>query len=493
MQVNIIGSGFSSLAASAYLAKAGFEVDVYEKNETLGGRARIYQRDGFQFDMGPSWYWMPDVFDRFFSDFDKATSDFYALKRLSPAYKVYFQNESLDIPDSFEAILDLFEKVEPGSSKHLKKFMSRAEYNYNIAVKNLVYKPGLSPFELVTPQTIMNVSKFFTTIRDEVRRSFKNKNLIALLEFPVLFLGAKPQNTPAFYSFMNYADFVLGTWYPEGGMHSVVEGMVRLAKSLGVRFHTNANVENINISNKSVTGIRVNGSDIAADIVLSGADYNHTEQLVNTENRSYSKKFWDRKTFAPSALLYYVGFDKKLKNLAHHTLFFDRDFDDHAVLIYDKPAWPKDPLFYASFPSINDPTVAPEGKEAATFLVPLAPDLEDSEELRERCFDLFMERFEDLTHQKLADQILFKRSYCVNDFKSDYNSFKGNAYGMANTLMQTGFLRPRIKSKKLQNLYFTGQLTVPGPGVPPALISGKLAADLIIKEKTKKRVNVVHV
>ncbi|WP_430927385.1 phytoene desaturase family protein [Polaribacter marinivivus] len=483
--VHIIGSGFSSLSAASYLAKAGYKVTVLEKNDTLGGRARQYKNMGFTFDIGPTWYWMPDVFGKFFADFGKKPNDFYQLDRLKPGYQVYFDvNDSITVPGNLDAIYKIFEDEEKGSSKHLKSFLASARENYDIAVKKMVYKPGISPLELVSTETIARVSQFFSTIRKDVRKNIKSNKLIQILEFPVLFLGAKPSNTPAFYNFMNYADFGLGTWHPKGGMYKVVEGMVSLAKSLGVEFVTNAAVDKIvTDSNNAVKALQVNGEEIATDLVLSGADYHHTEQLLDNNLRQYSEKYWSKKTFAPSSLLFYVGFDKKIKNVCHHTLFFDTDFDIHAKDIYDTPKWPKNPLFYASFSSITDDTLAPEGKEAGTFLIPLAPGLEDTEELREKYFNKILVRLEKLTGQDVRKSIIFKKSFCVNDFIKEYNSYKGNAYGLANILMQTAFLRPKIKSKKVKNLYFTGQLTVPGPGVPPALISGKIASDLIIKNQ----------
>ena len=483
--IHIIGSGFSALAASCYMAKAGYNVTVLEKNDTLGGRARQYKKDGFTFDIGPSWYWMPDVFERFFADFDKKPSDYYILDKLNPGYEVYFgENSSFKISSELNEIYTLFEKEEKGSAKHLKSFLDSAKSNYDTAITDLVYQPGVSPLELVNTTTIARVSQFFSTIRKQVRKNIRSTKLIKILEFPVLFLGAKPNNTPAFYNFMNYADFGLGTWHPRGGMYTVIEGMVSLAESLGVNFQTNSGVEKIiTDASNNVTALMVNGKEIKTDLVLSGADYHHTETLLDKNIRQYSEKYWDKKTFAPSSLLFYVGFDKKIKNVSHHTLFFDTDFDAHAKEIYDNPQWPTDPLFYANFTSITDKTSAPEGKEAGFFLIPLAPGIKDTEALREEYFHKIMDRFETLTNQEVKSHVLFKKSFCVNDFKKEYNSYKGNAYGMANTLLQTAFLRPKIKSSKVDNLYFTGQLTVPGPGVPPALISGKIASELIIKSQ----------
>ena len=482
-KISIIGSGFSALAASAYLAQSGHDVTVFEKNDAIGGRARQLKKDGFTFDMGPSWYWMPDVFERFFADFGKKTTDYYELIKLSPAYRVYYGiDDYITIADNLTEIIDAFEAIEKGSGTLLQDFMARAKSNYDIAIKDLVYRPGVSPLELITPKTAMKVGEFFSNISRDVRKKFKNKKLIQILEFPVLFLGAKPSDTPSFYSFMNYADFGLGTWHPKTGMFDVVRAMESLAKELGVKFQTSANIEKIIVENKTAVAIQVNGERIQSDLVLSGADYHHTETLLEQEHRAYTEKYWDSRVFAPSSLLFYVGFNKKIDNISHHALFFDVDFYQHAKDIYDEPQWPKEPLFYANFPSLTDKTAAPEGMESGFFLVPLAPGINDTEELREEYFDKIIDRFETLTGQSIKNNIIFKQSFCKNDFVSEFNSYKGNAYGMANTLLQTAFLRPKLKSKKVKNLYFTGQLTVPGPGVPPALISGKLVSELINKQ-----------
>lgn len=481
-KIIIIGSGFSSLSASCYLAKAGFDVTIFEKNSSIGGRARQIIKEGFTFDIGPSWYWMPDIFDKFFLDFDKKTSDYYQLDKLSPAYKIFFSDDVITIGDSMDKICVEFERIESGSSKHLRKFIAEAQKNYSIAIEKVVLKPGISPFELVTRDTVLKVDQFFKTISGEVRKKFKNPKLISTLEFPVLFLGAKPSKTPSFYSFMNFADFGLGTWHPKGGMYEVIKAMSDLANELGVGINTGRTVEKIRVENGKSVGVICNGVEYESDYVVSGADYHHSETLLDNDYRQYSESFWDRKTFAPSCLLFYIGFDKKLKNVEHHNLFFDTDFELHAQEIYDEPSWPSDPLFYANFPSVTDVSMAPSGAETGFFLVPIAPALEDTPELREQYFDLIMDRFQKRTDQQILNNVIFKESFCVNDFIEEYNSYKGNAYGMANTLSQTAFLRPKLRSKKVKNLFFTGQLTVPGPGVPPSLISGKLVSDLILKQ-----------
>lgn len=486
-KVAIIGSGFSSLSAACYLAQAGNDVTIFEKNEAIGGRASQFKKDGFTFDTGPTFYWMPDVFDRFFADFNRKTSDYYEISRLDPGYKVYFEkDDSLDISVSLDKLYKAFEKEEPGSSKFLKKFLSMAAFNYKAAMDKVIYRPGKSPFELVTFATMTRLGEFTRSISKTIRKHVKSQRLIKILEFPVIFLGAKPQNIPTFYCFMNYADMILGTWHPKGGFYKVIEGISKLANELGVKIQTNAAVEKIEVDKNTATGLIINKEFLAFDSIISGADYHHTETLLDSQYKNYNERYWEKKTFAPSALLFFVGFNKKVKNVNHHTLFFDTNFDKHIDTIYGEPSWPKDPLFYTSFPSITDNTMAPEGKEAGVFLIPLAPGLEDTDAIREDYFNQIIKRMERITGQRLSDDILFKKSFCVSDFVDSFNAYKGNAYGLANTLMQTAFLKPKMENKKVKNLVYTGQLTVPGPGVPTTIISGKIAANLTLKKLKKQ-------
>jgi phytoene desaturase len=483
-KIIILGSGFSSLAASCYLAKAGFDVTILEKNSEAGGRARQLIKQGFTFDIGPTFYWMPDVFERFFSDFGKKSSDYYDLVKLDPGYQVYFGvRDSISVSADLEKIKAEFERIETGSSAKLQKFMNNARDNYEIAINDLVYKPGQNLMEIINLRTFGKLNQFIDTIKAQVGRYIKNHKLRQILEFPVLFLGAKPSNTPAFYNFMNYADFGLGTWHPKGGMYMVVEAIKKLSADLGVKIIYDTAADSINIKNKKVVSVSSKGIDHECDILLSGADYHHTETLLPGAYRQYSESYWQSRTFAPSALLFYIGFDKKIENVSHHTLFFDTDFELHARAIYDTKTYPENPLFYASFPSKTDADAAPAGKEAGIFLIPLAPGLkEDNDEIRKKYYNIIIDRLEKATGQNIRENVIFNDSFSVNDFISQYNSYKGNAYGLANTLLQTHILKPQLNSSKVKNMYFTGQLTVPGPGVPPSLISGKIVSELIIKK-----------
>ena len=488
-KITILGSGISSLSSASFLAKAGHDVTVLEKNDSIGGRARKFETDGFVFDMGPSWYWMPDVFEKFYQKFGHTTADFYELVRLDPSYRVFWSDgEPTDIPADADALFALFESLEPGSTPKLKKFLEEAAYKYDVGINDLVYKPGLKWSEFADMRIAKGLFKMHltTSYAGYIRKYFKHPKILSLLEFPILFLGAMPEKTPALYSLMNYADMQLGTWYPMGGMHKIIEAFQEIAVEQGVKIKTSSEVTGFEYKGRNITHAKTGSGDFAADYVVSGADYHHTDKKLINGFANYSDKYWDKRVMAPSCLLFFLGVSKKVDNLLHHNLFFDESFRQHAVDIYEKPEWPGAPLFYVCCPSKTDPSVAPEGHENLFLLVPLAPDLKDSEEKRNEYLEILLTRLEKHTGAEVRDHIVYKRSYCMDDFRKDYHAFKGNAYGLANTLMQTAILKPSIKNSNLDNLFYTGQLTVPGPGVPPAIISGEVVAEEVLKTIRKK-------
>jgi phytoene desaturase len=480
----IIGSGFSGLSAAAYLSAAGHEVHVYEKNAEPGGRARqITTSGGYVFDMGPSWYWMPDVFEKFFADFHHTASDFYDLKLLDPSFEMVFgKNDSISVPADFSALCEMFDAIEPNSSGRLIQFMKEAEIKYRIGMEKFVYQPSLSIREFMSPEILMNALQLnlFRSHGSHIRKYFSDPRLLALMEFPILFLGGTAENIPALYTLMNYAGLKLGTWYPMGGFGKVIEAMKNIAEKQGAHFHFNATVEKIQLRNRAADSLLVNGKTIRTDGIIAAADYEHVENhLLPPSVKNYKNGYWNHKVFAPSCLIFYLGINKTIPRLLHHTLFFDESLSQHGKEIYDQPQWPTKPLFYVCCPSKTDPGVAPSGHENIFMLMPIAPGLKDTDEIREHYFEIMMDRLETFCGTSIRSYIDYKKSYCINDFIHDYNSFKGNAYGLANTLKQTAMLRPTIRNKKIHNLFYAGQLTVPGPGVPPSIISGKIAADLL--------------
>lgn len=485
----VIGSGFAGLSAATHLAEAGFEVTILEKNSQPGGRARQFEAAGFTFDMGPSWYWMPDVFEQYFQTFGKKVSDYYQLERLDPSYRVYFgENDFVDLSAEMDELFAMFDRIEPGSAAELKSFLSDAAYKYEVGINDLVRKPGRSLLEFADWRVAKGVVQLqlFSSIQRVIHKKFSHPKLRSLLEFPVLFLGAMPKDTPALYSLMNYADMVGGTWYPKGGMYEIVKAMVALAEEKGVQILCDQEVTRIAIHGGRANRVYTAEQVFEADVFVAGADYHHVEQnLLPPEGRMYNEKYWSKRKMAPSSLLYYIGLDKPLDGVLHHTLFFDESLEEHGKEIYENPQWPSKPLFYVSAVSKTDPDSAPEGMENVFILIPTAPGLEDGPEVREKYLEIVLERIERLTGQNVRDHIVYQRSYAHKDFVEDYHAFKGNAYGLANTLDQTAILKPAMKSKKIKNLYFTGQLTTPGPGVPPSLISGQVVAGEVVKDLKK--------
>lgn len=485
-RVLVIGAGFAGLAAATSLADKGYDVTILEKNNLPGGRARVFEAEGFTFDMGPSWYWMPDVFETYFARFGKKPADYYNLVRLDPSYTVVFNpTEAVHLPAGLDKLEILFEEIEPGSGPRLREFLKQAAYKYEVGMNKFVWKPSRSVSEFVSLKLLFDVARLdvFKSFASHARKFFTHPRLLEIVEFPVLFLGATPENTPAMYSLMNYAEMALGTWYPMGGMHEIVKAMVSLAEEKGVKILLNQTVQKIDIRHNKVHRVLTTDGIFEADAVVAGADYNHVEtSLVDPESRNYDDAYWNTRVMAPSSLLFYLGINKRVPKLQHHTLFFDEDFKLHAQEIYETPRWPSKPLFYASAPSKTDPGVAPEGCENLFLLIPVAPNLTDDDKTREHYFDMIMDRLEAYVGEDIRGHIVFKRSYAHSDFKQDYNAFRGNAYGLANTLQQTALLKPSLKNKRVNNLFYTGQLTVPGPGVPPSLISGLVVAEEVSKE-----------
>src|SRR5690606_35006541 len=471
----------------AYLAKAGNDVHVFEKHDHPGGRARQFTTEqGYVFDMGPSWYWMPDIIEGFFADFGYKTADFFEMISLNPQFEMIFSNEKIDVPESLGELKIVFEQIEKGAASQLEKFMQSAKFKYEVGMQDFVNKPCHNWAEFISPKIAKSALKLdlFTNFRTYVARYFKSDKLRTLMEFPVIFLGASPKNIPALYSLMNYGGYALGTHYPLGGFYQLVLAMKKIAEKQGASFHFNKTVERINTQTDKVKSLTIDSKNYEFDVVVASSDYHHTETLLDREYRNYDETYWEKKTFAPSSLIFYLGVNETIPNLKHHTLFFENDLDEHIDCIYKEKKWPEKPLFYACCPSKTDKNVAPLGKENLFLLMPLAIGINDEEVVREKYLTEMLSRIEKHTGMRdLQSTIEYKKSYCVSDFMSDYNAYGGNAYGLANTLGQTAVLKPKISNKKLKNLFYTGQLTVPGPGVPPSIISGKIVANEINKIK----------
>ena len=489
-EITILGSGVSGLSAACYLSKAGFKVTVLEKNSVAGGRLSQFKKNGFTFDKGPSWYWMPDIFDNFFKDFNKKTDDFYTLERLDPSYQFITKNKMYNIPANFDNLCELFERVEKNSSKSLINYVSLAKQKYELSIDNFLNLTGTSYTELINPAILKNIHKLniFISLRKHINKYFKNDDLRKLLEFPSMFLGGTPSNTPGVYSMMNFADIKGGTWYPIGGMYEIVNAMKSIAIEQGVTFKYNKNVSKFNVQDREINHVLCNGNELyKSDHFVANCEYPFVQSnMLDKDNRTYSHKYWESRKIAPSAIIFYLGISKKVDFLKHHNLFFDEDFDSHLNDIYSKKKNPKKPLFYVCCPSKTDQSVVPsDSMENLFVLIPVSTKNEPTKETVDFYFDYVIKKLEKYEGYSIKSHIIERVSCTKKDFIKDYNAYEGNAYGLANTLLQTATFKPKIIDKKIKNLAYCGHFTVPGPGVPPALISGKIVSNILEKKYEK--------
>ena len=486
--VVVIGGGFGGLSTACYLADAGADVTLIEKNEQLGGRASRLEVDGFRFDMGPSWYLMPDVFERFFEHFDHEPADYYDLTRLDPHYRIFFKDgDRVDmVPDRTEN-RQTFESYEPGAGERFDEYLRKSKQNYEVGMEHFVYEDRTSLSDYLDWNVAKNARglSLIGSMQDHVEKYFEHPKLQQIMQYTLVFLGGAPNNTPALYNLMSHVDFNMGVYYPENGLGGVVDSMVELGEELGVDFRTNTPADEIRGREGAFVTRTGDGEEFYSDYVVSDADYRHTEmELLPPEKRQYDAEYWDSRTYAPSAFLIYLGVEGDVDPLAHHSLVLPTDWENHFEKIFDDPEWPDDPAYYLCVPSQTDDTVAPEGHSNLFALVPVAAGLEDTPELRETYRDLVLDDVKANTGVDLRDRIVVEETFCVNDFADRYNSTQGTALGLAHTLRQTALFRPSHRSSAVDGLYFTGGFTTPGIGVPMCLISGQLTAEAMAEQAT---------
>ncbi len=488
MKGNIIiaGGGIGGLASAALLADRGFKVTLLEKNDMVGGRARYWSSGGFRFDMGPSWYLMPEVFENFFALLGKKREDYFSLKRLDPAYRAYFGlDDALDVPGNPALMEGFFDTLEPQGGKKLRRYLDRAQYKYDVAMKEFLYRDYSSIFDFLNTRMLVEGSRLnvFGSLDRIVSRHFSDRRSRQLLEYAMVFLGTSPKKAPGLYSIMSHVDLNLGVFYPSGGLAGVAASIAALAAEKGVEIITGESVEKVIVKNGRARGVVTGSGPREADAVLVNADYAHAEMnFLDDEHRTFSDKYWQKRVWAPSMFIMYLGLNKKLPSLQHHNLYFARDWDRHFDTIFSNPGWPDDPCFYVSCISKTDNDAAPAGGENVFVLVPVAPGLDDSPLQREAYADRIIEHIERVTGESISDSLAVRRIYSHRDFISDYNAWGGTALGLSHTLGQTAVFRPSMRSRKVNGLYYTGQYTHPGVGVPMVLIAAQVAADGMEKD-----------
>lgn len=484
--VLIIGAGFSGLATAALLAKKGFSVKVLEKNDQPGGRAMIFKKEGFLFDMGPSWYLTPDIFENYFQELGKKPSDYYKLIRLDPSYRVFFgHTERMDVRADLKSNMELFESLEKNAGNRMRQYLQLSEYQYRAAMKDFMYREYRSITDLLQKRLIREGWKFhlLESFHRYVSRFFKDERIQKILEYIVVFLGGTPFNTPALYSLMSHVDFNLGVWYPDGGLNRVVEALYSACREHHVVFEFNQHVRKINVKGKSACSVHTDQKEYTADIIVVNADYHHAEtELLQSAHRSYNERYWAKRVMSPSAFVIYLGLAKKIPALCHHNLFLSSAWNDHFASIVQKPSWPQEPSFYIGCPSRTDKSVAPEGCENVFILVPVAAGLDDPDETREKYSEHILTLLEKTLNEKIRDAIRVKRIFSHRDYINLYHSYQGSAFGLAHTLFQTALFRPSYQSKKVKNLFYTGQYTHPGIGMPMTLISAQILCRKLEKQ-----------
>jgi phytoene desaturase len=479
----IIGAGLSGLSAAPLLAKDGFHVLVVEKNSNFGGVAGRFLYKGYSFDSGPTWYLMPEVFEYYFSLFKKSHADYYNLIQLDPSYRVFFNKEEwVDIRSDVNHNAGVFDSLEFGGGNKLKQYLAKAEYKYNIAYNEFLYRNYNSIFDFLNKKFLFEGIRLhvFRNLDSYVKKYFKNKKTAQILEFNTVFLGSSPDRIPALYSLMSHADIKKGVMYPQGGIYKLSEALYSLGKEYGVEYFFDHKVERIHIKNNKAISVQTNHDIFEADIVLATADYHHTEtELLDKKYQSYSERYWKKRTLAPTAFLMYVAVEKKIPVLEHHNLYLAQNWENHFQAIFKKPSWPDNPSYYIGCPSKTDSTVSPPQCESLFILVPVAPDLDDNEEVKEKFSNAVISHFEELIGEPVKNFIVFKKILSHSNFKTGYNLYKGTSMGLAHTLFQTAVFRPSHKSKKVSNLYYTGHYTHPGIGMPMVIISSQIVSQLI--------------
>jgi phytoene desaturase len=481
--VVIIGAGFGGLSAAATLAHKGYQVTVLEKNNLPGGRANLKKIKGYTFDMGPSWYLMPEVFERLYKELGTSVEKELELTKLSPSYRIIVDGQSIDIPDTKEELVALFESIETGSGKKLEAYLQTAQKHYEIAMQDFIYKKythlsDLFDIRLATEGIKLNI---FGNLHAYVQKQFKDHRLQKILEYAMVFLGGSPKNTPAMYSLMSHVDLGQGVFYPTGGMHAVAQSLYTIAQTKGARFNFNETVEHISKDGVITTTTKKGTNTYKPDIIINNADYHHIDTQV-LEEKEYSDTYWKSRTVAPSAFIMYIGVKKKISALEHHNLFLVKDWDQHFDQIFVHPKWPNNPSYYVCCPTKTQNDLAPQNKENLFFLVPVAPDLKDTPAVREKMKKQIITNFEEQIGEEISQDIEVCELFAHKDFSTLYNSFKGTALGLTHTLKQTALFRPRMKSKHNPNLYHIGQYTHPGVGVPMVIIAANIVTEMIINE-----------
>lgn len=488
----IIGAGYGGMALANILGRAGYRVDVYEKNLAPGGRISTVEKEGFLFDLGPSWYLMPEIFEQYYQLFEESANDSLKLLRFQPGYKVFFEKHpSLVIKGDVQADKNTFENIEKGAGKKLEKYVAKSSLAYNISTKYFLYNNHFRIRDLLRFSIIKNAPRLIrltmNNLDNYVKKYFHDLRLKQLLEYHMVFLGSSPFQAPAIYTLMSHLDYKTGVFYPKNGMLSLVSDMQRIGQQFDIEYHYGRPVDRIIVKDGAASGVQlVDGKDIYADIVISNADLEFTEsQLLSEESQSFPASYWEKRQPGPGAVLISLGIKGKLHNLLHHNLYFVENWRENFRDIYENKQIPDSASIYVCNPSKTDSSLAPENHENIFILMPIPADVEVSDieldKITKKCIKILA----DITNvTNLSERIAVKHVFGPKDFKEKFNAWQFNAFGgESHVLSQSIRFRTPNKSHKVKNLYYVGAGTVPGIGLPMCLIGAQLTYKQIISSK----------
>lgn len=492
-KVIVIGAGYGGMAIANLLGKAGYSVVVLEKNDEPGGRIAVIKKDGYVFDIGPSWYLMPEVFEQYYSLFDASANERLELIRFTPGYKVFFDDKpEVFIQGDVGKDKAVFEAIEPGAGKKLEDYVRRSSIAYHLAVKQFLYNNFSSPKDLVSWQVIKNAHRMIPlalgNLDRYVSRYFKDQRLKQLLEYHMVFLGSSPFQAPAIYTLMSHLDFISGVYYPKRGMLSLVDDMKALGTEYDITYRCATSVKRIVTNDGLSTGVELeNGEIIDADIVVSNADLYHTEtKLLDETARSFGESYWKKRQPGPGALLVSLGIKGVLPELVHHNLYFVDDWRGNFKAIYEDQSVPSAPSMYVCNPTKTDPFLAPDGNENVFILIPLPAGVSLDDKQEEDIANKAVAQFSKVSGiGDLESRIVTKHIFGPDDFKDRFNAWDYNAFGgESHLLRQSIFMRTPNQSKKIKNLYYVGAGTLPGIGLPMCLIGAELTYKKIVGDRS---------